>query len=136
MTKPNHRDALLKASIALPNGAATVNSPAIDLGNGPNGDLVAGGELILEMPALTVGELANGATITYNIQDSVDPAFSSPRTLASFVQTGAGGAGAAAGSNRRGLASDTRRYIRVQAINSAAGNASAKTTALSCVFQA
>jgi hypothetical protein len=136
MTKPTHEDALLKVSIALPNGAASVVSPAIDLGSGPNGDLVSGVELQLNMPILTVSELPNGQTMTYNVQDSVDSAFTSPRTLFSFVQTGAGGAGAAAGTNRRGLASDTRRFVRVQAVNSGAGNASGKSTVLAAKFQA
>jgi hypothetical protein len=136
MSKPTHQDALLKVTGALPNGAATINTPAIDLQNTSMGDL-EGAELLIQLPALTVGELANAATMTYNIQDSVDAAFSSPRTLFSTVQTGAGGVGAAGVANfRRGLATDTRRYVRVQAINSGAGNASAKSVAMAVVFQA
>jgi hypothetical protein len=58
--------------------------------------------------------LANGQTITVELQDSADDVtFAKISTLDSLVvQTGAGGTGAAASNVRFALPSTTRRYLR------------------------
>jgi len=126
---PQLRDELLKVTKALPNGAATIYTDGIDLGVSANGQLPPNVELLIEAPALAVGDLGNGATMIYVVQMDSDVAFGSPTSIYGTVltQTGAGGVGAAAASKRIALPSDCERYVRVSATNSAAGDASDKT---------
>jgi hypothetical protein len=73
----------------------------------------------------------------YSLQCDTDPAFGTVSTYLAdvLVQTGAAGAGAAAATKRIALPSDAnQRYWRLRAINSAAGNASTKSAALSVLF--
>lgn len=127
------RDANLKVTKTLPNGAAAVNSDKIDLGSGlGDADFLADVELLLSAPALTTAQLGDAATMTYDVQTDDDANFGSPLTLIdnAIVQTGAAGAGAAAATKRFRLPSNVERYIRVVATNSAAGNASTVSLAL------
>lgn len=123
------KDNLLKVTEALPNGAADVTSDAIDLGHGANGDFLAGAELLITAPALVVGDLANAATMKYDIIHSDNADLSSPSTLvtAAITQTGAGGVGAAAATYYWRPPVDVKRYIGVKATNSGAGDASDKS---------
>jgi hypothetical protein len=93
-------------------------------------------ELLIQAPALTTGQLADAATMKYSVQHAASADFSDATLLAGdvLVQTGAGGAGAAAAEVRVGLPGDVKRYVRVRAINSAAGNASTKSLTESLVF--
>jgi hypothetical protein len=118
-----------QVSKALPAGAATIYTDGIDLGHTANGRVPPGTELIVNAPALVVGDLGNGATMTYVVQMDSDSAFGSPTSIYGTVltQTGADGTGAAAATKRVALPSDCERYIRVAATNSAAGDASDKT---------
>jgi hypothetical protein len=72
----------------------------------------------------------------YGVQCDSDSAFGSPKTLAleALVQTGAGGAGAAAATARFRLPTDCERYVRVSAVNSAAGDASDKSVTAELLF--
>lgn len=126
---PRLRDELLKVTKALPNGAASIYTDGIDLGLSANGQLPPNVELLIEAPALVVGDLGNGDTITYVVEMDADSAFGSPTEVYGIVltQTGAGGTGAAAASKRVALPSDCERYVRVKATNSAAGDASDKS---------
>jgi hypothetical protein len=127
MTTPanfNVRDALLIKSDVLPAAASTTkNGTALDLGNAltARGARLADCELLLSAPALTTTMLPDTKTMTYSIESSVDSAFTSPITLAGscIVQTGAGGAGAAAATFRLKVPSDCARYIRAKAVSGA-----------------
>jgi len=121
------KDALLKVTIALPNGAATVYSAGIDLGHGTKGDFLANAEVKISAPALTTTQQPNAKTLTYTIQHDDDAAFGTVADLypGVLVQTGAGGAGAAAATFTARLPVDVKRYVRVKAVGSATGDASA-----------
>ena len=121
------KDALLKVTIALPNGAATVYSAGIDLGHGSRGDFLANAEVKISAPALTTTQQPNAKTLTYTIQHDDDAAFGTVADLypGVLVQTGAGGAGAAAATFTARLPVDVKRYVRVKAVGSATGDASA-----------
>lgn len=122
-------DEALAVTKALPNGAATVSSDGIDLENGSKGDFLADCELQIEAPELAVGDLGNGATMIYDVYHDTASDFSSETLLMDNVitQTGAGGVGAAAQTVSRRLPVDVKRYVRVKATNSAAGDASDKS---------
>ena len=120
----NVQDALLTKQNALPAAASTtVNGTAIDLG----GALTARGarlekcEALLSVPAVTTTMVPDTKTITYSIESAVDSVFTSPITLAGscIVQTGAGGAGAAAATFRLKLPSNCARYVRAKAVSGA-----------------
>lgn len=130
------KDALMKVTKALPNGAASVTSDAIDLGHSSRGDFLANAELLITAPALVVGDLANTETMKYDIIHSDNSDLSSPATLitAAITQTGAGGAGAAAATYSWRPPVDVKRYIGVKATNSGAGDASDKSMTLEMVF--
>lgn len=130
------KDALLKVTKALPTGASAVNSDAIDLETSTAGDFVANCELKISAPAVTVGMLANAATIIYKVQHDTDSAFGTAATLVDNVitQTGAGGAGAAAATATVALKVDCNRYIRVVATKSASGDASSVSMTAELLF--
>jgi hypothetical protein len=129
------KDAGLKLTLALPNGASTVYAtPGIDTGKTTQqGAQLADVELLLTVPALTTGQLGDAATMKYSIlMDSVNPIDGSSTVLYLdlITQTGAGGAGAAGATKRFKLPSDALRIIGFRAVNSAAGNASAASATL------
>jgi hypothetical protein len=110
----------------------------IDLGQSAQGDWRSHcGELLIEAPALAVGQLANGETMKYEIFHDTDSAFGSEVSLygtPNLTQTGAGGAGAAAATKRVALPSDVKRYVRLKATNSDALDCSGADMTLSLVF--
>jgi len=124
----NVRDADLIKTKALPAGASSVQTDAIDLGHSVSGsgDFVADCELLLTAPALTNAQLASGHTMTYLVEMDNDSAFGSPTTVmaAAITQAGAG-AGAAAALKRLRLPSNVERYVRAKATASDADDASA-----------
>jgi len=130
------KDANLKKTIALPNGAATVATAGIDLQNGSKGDFVAECELEIVAPALDVGDLPNTETMIYHVYAAASSDFSDETLLYGNVitQTGAGGAGAAAQTKQVRLPVDVDRYLRVKAVNSGAGDASDKSVIAQLVF--
>ena len=130
------QDKALNVTGALPAGATTTKTSAIDLGNSANGDFSADVEFLLEAPALTVTQLPNTKTVTYDVITSVNSDLSSPTVVyAGFVvQTGAGGAGAAAQSPRFRLPSNVRRYLGIQATGIATVAASDATMSLKPQF--
>lgn len=131
------KDNSLIKTKALPNGANTIYTDGIDLGSlSGRGARLADFELIIDAPALVVGDLADAATMKYTVETDDDSAFGSVTTLFAdiLVQTGAGGAGAAAASKRLRLPSNCERYVRIKAVNSGAGDASDKSVTMSLVF--
>ena len=130
-------DKLLQVTRALPAAAETVTSTGIDLGLSPDsrfGDHM--GELLLEAPALAVGELGNGNTQKWHIYQDSAANFGGEELLATdvLVQTGANGAGAAAKTVRFALPSDVKRYLRVKITASTALDTSAKSGKISLVY--
>lgn len=129
-------DAALRKSKALPNGAASITSDAIDLGQGPGAANVADYEIYLEAPALNATQLPNTQTMTYDLVTSANADMSSPTVVqaGALVQTGAGGVGAAAAEIGLRLPLEAERYVGVKATNSGAGNASASLAAIALRF--
>ena len=117
------------AAFALGSAGNTTRSSQIDLGSVTNSGLNARLEPLeieIQAPALAVGELANAQTVTYALEDSATSG--AGYTIVAdtlLVQTGAGGVGAAAATQRVKIPSDASRYINVRAVSSAgAGNPS------------
>ena len=130
------QDAALIKTRALPTGASSVTSDPIDLEHGDRGDVVAEFEVVVEAPALAVGQLANASTMKYDIVGSSNSNMSSPVTLHKecIVQTGASSAGAIAGTFVGRLSLDAPRYVAVKATNSAAADASAASVTIALKF--
>lgn len=125
------KDALLAQTLTLPNGAATTTSSAIDLGAGPKeiNDI----ELVVNIPTLTLTQLANTQTITYSLELSDTSTFDTVRKTVSLgVQTGATGTDpcAAISNKRYRLASNDYRYARIKAVKLGASDASASSATL------
>lgn len=131
------RDYGTKVTKALPNGAATIYTDGLDLGHTENGIPPAGAMLEIVAPALAFADLGDAATMKYDVQCDTDSAFGSAQTLAKevVVQTGAGGAGAAAQTVLYAIPPHAERYLRVAVTNSAAGDASDKSVIANLVFQ-
>ena len=110
------RDHALRETVQLPTGAATAYSDPIDLGNDtPHAD-PRGLELLVAAPALTTGKLPDTKTLTYTVQHDDDLAFGTAADLFAsvIVQTGAGGAGAAAAEARVAVPTTAKRYARLK----------------------
>lgn len=135
-TNPHRRlrDAALQVTKALPADASTIYTDGIDLEHDATGVHVADCELLIEAPALVVADLADGATMTYDVEHSDDNATFTDLANGVLVQTGAGGAGAAEAEARMRLPSTVKRYIRVVATNSGTGDASDKSLTAGLVF--
>lgn len=130
------QDANFRTTRALPSGAATVNQAAgFDTMNSATGDFLAECELRVAAPALTTGELGDTATNIYFAIASPNADLSNP-TLVSEIgrQTGAGGAGAAAGAYRWRPPTNTPRYVGIRITKSAVGDASAKSATVTLQF--
>lgn len=108
------QDANLVKTKALPAAAAANYSDSIDLGQttlGPAADHI---EVEISIPA--TASLVDDKTITLTLKDSADDStFTAIPSIATLVQTGAGGAGASATSRRFKLPPSCRRYIRLDA---------------------
>lgn len=117
-------DAQHSKTKALPSGASTIYSDPVDRGPAADRDLhLAPCELQVDAPALAVGQLADASTMTYLVQHSDDDSTYVTINPSVGVQTGAGGAGAAAATYRYALPSTVKRYVRVGATNSGADDA-------------
>jgi hypothetical protein len=126
------KDAELRRTHALPNGAATTQSATgIDLGLSSRSDFLAEGEVLVTAPTLTTGELGDTQTITYSLEHDDAVGFGTVATIPGFavvaVQTGAGGAGAAGAIIRVRLPSSVKRYVRLKTVKAGASNASTKS---------
>lgn len=130
------KDELLKVTKALPNGAAAVTSDSIDTGKSSRGDHLAPCELLLSAPALTTTQQPDAKTLTYDILGSDNADLSAPSVTVAgvIVQTGAGGAGAAAAEYRYALPSNGPRYWGFKATGSASGNSSTASGTIQMVM--
>lgn len=105
----NNRDASLTETKALPAAASTsVVTDAIDIGENARGVDVA-----VEVPALSTTILPDTKTSTATVEVSNDATFATYDTIATQVQTGAGGAGAAALAFRATVP-PVYRYVRAK----------------------
>lgn len=121
-------DAKMKASLGLPDGANTTVSDGFDTQNSSRGTFQADAELVIAAPALGATPLPDGQTITYHVFHDTAVGFGSETLLATLgVQTGAGGAGAAAAEFRLRLPTNVKRYVRAKAVKTGAANASASS---------
>ena len=137
MSRPSLRDAQMKATRALPNGAAAVTqATGLDLQNSTRGDFVANCELLLSAPAMNTTQMPNAKTMIYDIVMSDSSDLSGPTTLiaAAITQTGAGGAGCAAATYRMKPPTNVKRYVGLKATGSAAGDATGATATLEVLF--
>jgi hypothetical protein len=93
---PSYRLSLFRRSVNIPAAGASAVSPgAVD--GGDLAPLLPAILFYVQSPSLTAGQLPDGETITYTLVEGNDPAFASPTSSTVMgVQTGAGGAGAAA----------------------------------------
>jgi hypothetical protein len=116
------KDAALSKSKALPAAAGSVYTDTLDLETGSHGQVLAECELHVSAPALNTTQLPDTKTMTYSVEHDTDPAFGTVATLfpTVIVQTGAGGAGAAASDVRLRVPLDVKRYVRVKALGGAA----------------
>lgn len=130
-------DAALTETKALSNGAGAVNSAGLDLGAlSYLGARLAAMQGSIALPALTTTELPNGETMTAKVQHADASDFSDATTLydAVAVQTGAGGAGAAAKTAKYVIPPQCKRYVRVVATKTGTGNCTAKSLTHKLVF--
>lgn len=121
------KDASLKTTKALPNGAASVYSSAIDLGLGSFGDFLAEVEFKISAPAMATGVMGDSKTMKYDILHSDSSDLSSGATTlvtAAITQTGAGGAGCSAATYTFRLPVDCKRYVGIKATGSTTGDCS------------
>jgi hypothetical protein len=130
------RDAALEVTRALPNGAATVTSTSLQVKADASKDFVADTELEIAAPAVTTAMLGDAATLKYSIVEGNAADLSDATVLAGdvLVQTGAGGAGAAAATKRFRLPSTVKKYVGLRAVKSAAGDATGVLAVLRFLF--
>lgn len=132
------RDANMKGTKTLPNGAAAVVLAAgLDLMQSARADFVAKCEVLLSSPAFLTAEAPDTRTLTYDIIHSDNADLSSPVTIAPgvLVITGAGGVGAAAATFRWAPPTNVKRYIGFRATGGTSwGNTSAKSATLEVLF--
>ncbi len=130
------RDAALEVSRALPNGAATVTSTALQAKNDVAKDFAADTELEISAPAVTTGMLGDAATLKYSVVEGNAADLSDATVLAAdvLVQTGAAGAGAAAATKRFRLPSTVKKYVGLRAVKSAAGDATSVSAVMRFLF--
>src|SRR4051812_17262610 len=129
------RDAQLKLTRALPNGAATVySSPGIDTDKSTaQGSQPGSVEYLLSAPAMNATEMPDAKTMIYSIlTDTIDPVDGSSTVLMPSVitQTGAGGVGCAAQTYRFRLPSNADRIVSFRAVGSASGVATTASATL------
>lgn len=137
------RDAALKLSLALPNGAAnTLTNPAIDTGQSSGGNAALCGtdgmtEYLITVPALNTTQLPDAKTMKYDVVWADNAALTTNAVTyiaAALTQTGAGGAGAAGATFRCRLPSTAKRYVGLKATGSASGDATAAAATLEALL--
>ena len=120
------QDASLSKNVALPSGATTANTNAIDLGQATPFPITEAFHVKLSS---SVANGANNKNITIKLQDSADNStFANISALGALTVTDNNGAGYPAGSLTVSLPSSTRRYVRGQATGEANGGNAANGT--------
>jgi hypothetical protein len=125
------KDALLIRSAVLPAGATTTYIADFDLGEGEKFETV---ELLVEIPALALSELPNGATITAKVFHGSSP---SPTTELCNLGNVTGATGtdpSAAREFRFRFPPTVGRYVRVGFTGTSGVAASGKAASVALVF--
>ena len=136
---PSVQDSVYTSSTALPsatNGTVT-QAAGFDMEGGSKSDFLALAEGVVTAPALNTTQLPNAATMTYNLIASATPNLASPTTVQAgiLVQTGAGGVGAAAASNRVRFPTNLGTYGRYVGLTAVGANSSGNCSAASVGFK-
>lgn len=128
------KDQNAMVSKAHPAAGATANSDAIDLGSKTPGPLTD--KIQARIYSGAAPTLADTRSLTVSLQDSADGVtFAAVPSVATMVQTGAGGAGAAAVERTIYLPPNIRRYVRVSSTASAStGDQTGVTFGLDLLF--
>lgn len=138
MSRPRLGDNELIEELALPSGAATVKGAAIEVGCGTPDDFPVDAEILIEAPALVNADLGSSDTMKYSLitGDTDDFVNNNYAVLVAdaITQTGTGSGAAAASKQVRAPIGGVRKYIGLQIVNSAGGDASDKTATLSMKF--
>jgi len=118
--QPKVKHTTFEETKALGTADGTVTTTGFDLGamSARGAFLAEPLELVIEAPALNTTQLPDADTNTYSIETDDNPGFSSAKIIADKVilQTGAGGAGAAAVTARFRLPTDVEQYVRVKSV--------------------
>lgn len=130
------KDKLQKKTKALPAGAASTTSDALDLENTTRGEQVSLVELLITYPALALALLPDTKTMTYTLLGSANSDLSAPTvSLVIKTQTGATGTDPCAGGEiRYKPASDAPRYWGIKATGVATVDGSTKSMTIEMVF--
>jgi hypothetical protein len=136
------RDNNYKLTLALPNAASTTvnTTTGLDTEVSSIGDFLAKAELLITAPALNTTILPDTKTMTYNVIASANSNMAGAVVVGqnALVQTGAGGAGAAAATGRWRPPTNigaTGRYLGLQEVSGAnTTDASSKSGTLEMLF--
>jgi hypothetical protein len=131
----NLEDSSVNVSATLPTGTASANTGSIRLASS-SGVNLTNVDYSAELPAQLTAGLPDGVKLTVDIKYSANADLSSPATLypGFIVQTGAGGAGAAATSKKFRIPSDISGYLFASVTGSASTNAATGSLALKAKF--
>ena len=127
------KDDALTFTAALPNGATTTNTAAVDLGQATPFPIT---ESFFVKLSTTLGTGANNKNITIRVQDSADnTTFANIAAVGALTITDANAAGYAASAMNVSLPPQTRRYVRAQCTGEAnGGNAANGTLTVELLF--
>lgn len=129
------KDVELKETKALPAGAASTTSDAINLGVSSRGVVPGNIELLMTYPDLTLAQLPDTKTMTYVLLGSANSDLSSPSVSETIVtQTGATGTDPCPGGTiRRRPPADGPKYWGLKATGVATADGSASTMSIEVV---
>lgn len=130
------KDVDLKETKALPAGAASTTSDAINLGVSSRGVTPGEMELLITYPDLTLLQLPDTKTMTYTLLGSANSDLSAPSIIEVVkTQTGATGTDPCPGGTiRRRVPADGPQYWGLKATGVATADGSASSMSIQLVF--
>jgi len=131
-------DADFDENLTLPTADGTVQTTGFDLGAIGDRDVRPDElEIWIRSPALNTTQLPDADTLTWSVESDDNSGFTSALIVADkvMVQTGAGGAGAAAKECRFKIPPGCERYVRIKAVAAGGtGDISGSSADVSLVF--